>query len=85
MPARTGPPSWVAAGRADRGPPDRHRRSRDGLEELETGGLVVPIRGFQLGASPSLESSILQPADVPGGVTVLEEAFEGEFAEAIAG
>jgi ABC-type branched-subunit amino acid transport system substrate-binding protein len=55
------------------------------LEEVETGGLVVPIRGFELGQSPSLESFILQPADVPGGVTVLEEAFEGEFAADLAG
>jgi ABC-type branched-subunit amino acid transport system substrate-binding protein len=55
------------------------------LEEVDTGGLVVPIRGFELGQSPSLQSFILQPADVPGGATVLEEAFEGEFAEEIAG
>jgi ABC-type branched-subunit amino acid transport system substrate-binding protein len=55
------------------------------LEEVETGGLVVPIRGFELGKSPSLQSFILQPADVPGGATVLADAFEGQFAEAIAG
>ncbi len=55
------------------------------LTEVETGGLVVPIRGFELGQSPSLESFMLQPADVPGGATVLEESFQGEFAEAIAG
>jgi ABC-type branched-subunit amino acid transport system substrate-binding protein len=55
------------------------------LTEVETGGLVVPIRGFELGQSPSLQSFVLQPADVPGGATVLEEAFEGEFAAAIAG
>lgn len=55
------------------------------LEEVDTGGLVVPIRGFEVGQSPSLESFVLQPADVPGGATVLEEAFEGEFAEQIAG
>jgi ABC-type branched-subunit amino acid transport system substrate-binding protein len=57
----------------------------DELEQVETGGLVVPIRGFELGKSPSLESFMLQPADVPGGATVLEEAFEGEFAAGIAG
>jgi ABC-type branched-subunit amino acid transport system substrate-binding protein len=57
----------------------------DGLEEVDTGGLVVPIRGFELGKSPSLESFVLQPADVPGGASVLAEAFQGEFAEAIAG
>jgi ABC-type branched-subunit amino acid transport system substrate-binding protein len=55
------------------------------LQEVETGGLVVPIRGFELGKSPSLESFVLQPADVPGGATVLEEAFEGEFSASIAG
>src|ERR671916_2160110 len=55
------------------------------LQEVETGGLVVSIRGFELGKSPSLESFVLQPADVPGGATVLAEAFEGQFAQAIAG
>ena len=55
------------------------------LEEVDTGGLVVPIRGFELGKSPSLESFVLQPADVDGGATVLAEAFEGQFAETIAG
>jgi ABC-type branched-subunit amino acid transport system substrate-binding protein len=55
------------------------------LEEVDTGGLVVPIRGFELGKSPSLESFVLQPADVPGGAKVLAEAFEGQFAEGIAG
>ena len=55
------------------------------LEEVDTGGLVVPIRGYELGKSPSLESFVLQPADVPGGAKVLAEAFEGEFAKKIAG
>ena len=55
------------------------------LEEADTGGLVVPIRGFELGKSPSLESFVLQPADVPGGAKVLAEAFEGEFAAKIGG
>ncbi len=57
----------------------------EGLTEVETGGLVVPIRGFELGKSPSLESFVLRPADVPGGATVAEESFEGEFAAKIAG
>ena len=57
----------------------------EGLEEVDTGGLVVPIRGFELGKSPSLESFVLQPADVPGGASVLADAFEGEFAAKIAG
>jgi ABC-type branched-subunit amino acid transport system substrate-binding protein len=55
------------------------------LEEVDTGGLVVPIRGFELGKSPSLESFVLQPADVPGGASVLADAFEGQFAAGIAG
>jgi len=55
------------------------------LEEVDTGGLVVPIRGFETGQSPSLESFILVPADVPGGAEVAAEAFQGEFAEGIAG
>jgi ABC-type branched-subunit amino acid transport system substrate-binding protein len=55
------------------------------LTEVDTNGIVVPIRGFEAGKSPSLESFILQPADVPGGAKVVAEAFEGEFAAAIAG
>jgi ABC-type branched-subunit amino acid transport system substrate-binding protein len=55
------------------------------LEEVDTGGLTVPIRGFEIGKSPSLQSFVLQPADVDGGAKVLAEAFEGEFAEKIAG
>ncbi|SDF17319.1 ABC-type branched-chain amino acid transport system, substrate-binding protein [Blastococcus aurantiacus] len=55
------------------------------LEEVETGGLVVPIQGFEVGKSPSLQSFVLQPADVEGGAKVLADAFEGQFAEQIAG
>jgi ABC-type branched-subunit amino acid transport system substrate-binding protein len=55
------------------------------LEEVDTGGLVVPIRGFEIGKSPSLQSFVLQPADVPGGASVVADAFEGEFAKKIAG
>ena len=57
----------------------------NGLEDVDTNDVVVPIRGFEAGTSPSLESFILQPADVPGGAKVVQEAFEGEFAAAIAG
>jgi ABC-type branched-subunit amino acid transport system substrate-binding protein len=56
-----------------------------GLTDVDTNDVVVPIRGFEAGKSPSLESFILQPADVPGGAKVVQEAFEGEFAAAIAG
>ena len=57
----------------------------NGLEDVDTNDVVVPIRGFETGKSPSLESFILQPADVPGGAKVVQEAFEGEFSSAIAG
>lgn len=55
------------------------------LTDVDTGGLVVPIRGFETGKSPSLESFILVPADEPGGAKVVQDAFEGEFAGDIAG
>jgi ABC-type branched-subunit amino acid transport system substrate-binding protein len=55
----------------------------DELQDVDTGGLVVPIEGFETGRSPSLQSFILRPADVPGGATVVQEAFEGEFAEGL--
>ena len=61
------------------------REAFDSLEEIDTGDLIVPLRGFETGKSPSLSSFILRPADVPGGATVAAEAFEGEFAEKIAG
>jgi ABC-type branched-subunit amino acid transport system substrate-binding protein len=54
------------------------------LQDVDTGGLVVPINGFETGVSPSTQSFILRPADVPGGATVVQEAFEGEFAEGLA-
>ncbi|HEX2073698.1 MAG TPA: ABC transporter substrate-binding protein [Geodermatophilus sp.] len=61
------------------------RAAFDELQDIDTGGLIVPIRGFASGTSPSTESFILRPADVPGGATVAQDAFEGEFAAAIAG
>src|SRR5690349_2163396 len=57
----------------------------EGLKDADTGGLVVPIRGFENGKSPSLESFVLQPADAPGGAKQLADAFEGEFAAKIGG
>ena len=53
------------------------------LQNVDTGGLVVPIDGFETGRSPSTQSFILRPADVPGGATVVQDAFEGEFAEGL--
>jgi ABC-type branched-subunit amino acid transport system substrate-binding protein len=55
------------------------------LKDADTGGLVVPIRGFESGKSPSLESFVLQPADAPGGAKLLQDATEGEFAAKIGG
>jgi ABC-type branched-subunit amino acid transport system substrate-binding protein len=55
------------------------------LTDVDTNDVVVPIRGFEPGKSPSLQSFILQPADVPGGAKVVADAFEGQFAAAIAG
>jgi ABC-type branched-subunit amino acid transport system substrate-binding protein len=57
----------------------------NGLKDVNTNDVVVPIRGFETGKSPSLESFVLQPADVPGGAKVVQDAFEGQFAAAIAG
>ena len=62
------------------------REAFDSLQEVDTKDLIVPLRGFETGKSPSLSSFILRPdADVPGGVTVAADAFEGEFAEKLAG
>ncbi|MGY1726371.1 ABC transporter substrate-binding protein [Geodermatophilus sp. SYSU D01062] len=55
------------------------------LEDVDTGGLLVPINGFEPGVSPSTQSIILRPADVPGGAEVVQEAFEGELAAQLAG
>lgn len=55
------------------------------LSEVGTGGLVVPIDGFEVGKSPSTQSFILRPADVPGGAETVAEAFEGPDAAELAG
>jgi ABC-type branched-subunit amino acid transport system substrate-binding protein len=55
------------------------------LKNADTDGLVVPIRGFEHGKSPSLQSFVLQPADAPGGAKLLEDATEGQFAAKIGG
>lgn len=57
----------------------------NGLKKVDTGNLIVPIDGFTLHRSPSLQSFILQPADVRGGAKVVQNAFEGEFAKDLAG
>ncbi|MGY1673034.1 ABC transporter substrate-binding protein [Geodermatophilus sp. SYSU D00710] len=55
------------------------------LADIDTGGLIVPIDAFEIGVSPSTQSFILRPADVPGGAEVVQEAFEGELAGELAG
>ena len=56
-----------------------------GLKQVDTGGLLVPIDSFALHRSPSLRSFVYRPADVPGGAKVVQDAFEGEFASDLAG
>lgn len=53
------------------------------LQDVDTGGLVVPIDGFELGQSPSKQSFILRPADVPGGAKVAQEAFASDDLEGL--
>jgi ABC-type branched-subunit amino acid transport system substrate-binding protein len=55
------------------------------LSDIDTGGLIVPIAGFETGVSPSTESFVLRPADVPGGAELVQDAFEGELAGDLAG
>jgi ABC-type branched-subunit amino acid transport system substrate-binding protein len=55
------------------------------LSDIDTGGLIVPIAGFETGVSPSTQSFVLRPADVPGGAELVQDAFEGELASELAG
>ena len=55
------------------------------LTDVDTGGLIVPIEAFETGVSPSTQSFVLRPADVPGGAEVVQDAFEGELAGDLAG
>jgi ABC-type branched-subunit amino acid transport system substrate-binding protein len=55
------------------------------LSDVDTGGLLVPINAFETGVSPSTQSFVLRPADVPGGAEVVQDAFEGELATDLAG
>ncbi|MEX5720200.1 ABC transporter substrate-binding protein [Geodermatophilus maliterrae] len=55
------------------------------LTDIDTGGLLVPIEAFETGVSPSTQSFVLRPADVPGGAEVVQDAFEGELATDLAG
>jgi ABC-type branched-subunit amino acid transport system substrate-binding protein len=55
------------------------------LSDIDTGGLLVPIEAFETGVSPSTQSFVLRPADVPGGAELVQDAFEGELAGELAG
>ncbi|SFN90977.1 ABC-type branched-chain amino acid transport system, substrate-binding protein [Geodermatophilus obscurus] len=55
------------------------------LSDIDTGGLLVPIEAFETGVSPSTQSFILRPADVPGGAELVQDAFEGELSADLAG
>jgi ABC-type branched-subunit amino acid transport system substrate-binding protein len=52
--------------------------AKQSLTDVDTDDLLVPLDFSQLGESPSRQSFILQPADVPGGATALTEAYEAE-------
>jgi ABC-type branched-subunit amino acid transport system substrate-binding protein len=57
----------------------------NGLKQVDTGNLIVPIDKFTLHRSPSLESFIQVPADAKGGAKVVQEAFKGQWADGLAG
>ena len=53
--------------------------AKQSLTNFESDGLLVPLDFSKLGASPSNQVFILQPADVPGGAKALtEQAYESE-------
>jgi len=52
-------------------------KAKNELTDIDTGGLVVPLDySIGTGKSPSRKSYILQPADVPGGVTAVTGPVE---------
>jgi len=52
--------------------------AKQSLTDVDTNDLLVPLDFSKEGASPSRQSYILQPADVPGGAKALTEAYESE-------
>ena len=52
--------------------------AKQSLTDVDTDDLLVPLGPVEIGASPSHQSFILQPADVPGGAKALTEAYESE-------
>ncbi len=59
--------------------------AKQSLTDVDTGDLLVPLDFSQVGESPSRQSFILQPADVPGGAKALSEAFEAEDVAGLGG
>ncbi|HEU0102182.1 MAG TPA: ABC transporter substrate-binding protein [Mycobacteriales bacterium] len=45
------------------------------LTSIDTGGLVVPLDFSKTGASPSTQTFVAQPADGPGGLKTVTEAY----------
>ena len=57
--------------------PEGVLKAKAELTDIDTGGLVVPLNFSKADTSPSTESYILQPADVPGGAKGLQaEPYE---------
>ncbi|GAC1322374.1 MAG: ABC transporter substrate-binding protein [Mycobacteriales bacterium] len=48
--------------------------AKKALTNVDTNGLIVPLDFSKIGQSPSQDSYILQPADVPGGVKTVQDA-----------
>ena len=59
--------------------------AKQSLTDVDTEDLLVPLDFSQVGESPSRQSYILQPADVPGGAKALTEAFEAEDVAGLVG
>ncbi len=59
--------------------------AKKSLTDVETDDLLVPLDFSEPGASPSRQSYILQPADVPGGAKALTEAYEAEDVAGLVG
>ena len=66
--------------------PEGMIEAKQSLTDFESDGLLVPLDFSEPGASPSLQSFILQPADVPGGAKALTpEAYEAEDVAGLVG
>ena len=59
--------------------------AKQSLTDVGTGDLLVPLDFSEVGQSPSRQSFILQPADVPGGAKALTEAYEAADIAALVG